>query len=216
VRIVAILLAAGCGRRIGRPKALLPLGDTSFLATCAGLLDRPGVALRIAVTGCESAAVAAEAARVPLLDVVKNPDYEAGMLGSVLAGLDRAAECGADAILLHPVDHPLVAAATIERVVTALAGGARVVVPSWEMRRGHPLGIAAAAWPSLRGSPAERGARAVLQDHPDWIEYVDGDPGCVAGVNTRMDYERLIGPLEVSPATPLPDRTAADGRGSTG
>lgn len=213
MRIVAVLLAAGCGRRIGAPKALLPLGDGSFLTACAARLERPGVDRRLAVTGCEAGAVAAEAARVPGLELVENPAYEEGMLGSVLVGLERAAASGADAILLHPVDHPLVAAATIDRVVAALEAGARIAVPSWELRRGHPLGVASAAWPALRGAPAGRGARAVLREHPDWIEHVEGDAGCVAGVNTRDDYERLIGPLT---AIRQPGPSAAGGRGSRG
>jgi hypothetical protein len=37
------------------------------------------------------------------------------------------------------------------------------------------------------------GARAVFSAHPDWITHVEGDPGCVAGVDTPGDYERLVG-----------------------
>jgi molybdenum cofactor cytidylyltransferase len=92
------------------------------------------------------------------------------------------------------VDHPLVAAETVARVLEALRGGARIAVPSHAGRRGHPGGFAAAAWPALRAAPAESGARAVLAAHPDWIVHVTGDPGCIAGIDTPEDHLRWIGP----------------------
>jgi molybdenum cofactor cytidylyltransferase len=96
-------------------------------------------------------------------------------------------------VLLHPVDHPLVGEATVDRVIGALRAGARIAVPTYERRRGHPGGFARGAWPALRtASPAE-GARSVLATHPDWIVHVEGDPGCVAGIDTPEDYRRLIG-----------------------
>jgi molybdenum cofactor cytidylyltransferase len=99
----------------------------------------------------------------------------------------------ADALLLHPVDHPLVETATIDAVISALEDGALVAVPSHEGRRGHPGGFARAAWPALRAATPEEGARAVLHDHPEWVVHVRGGPGCVAGFNTPADLARLAG-----------------------
>jgi molybdenum cofactor cytidylyltransferase len=93
------------------------------------------------------------------------------------------------------VDHPLVEVATVDRVVQALLDGALIAVPSRDGRRGHPGGFAREVWPALRGAPIARGARAVLADHPEWIVHVEGDAGCVAGIDTPADYARLIGPL---------------------
>jgi molybdenum cofactor cytidylyltransferase len=78
-------------------------------------------------------------------------------------------------------------------VVAALRSGARVSVPSHGGRRGHPGGFARAAWDALRAAPPSEGARFVLSSHPDWIVHVEGDRGCVAGIDTPEDYRRLIG-----------------------
>ena len=121
-----------------------------------------------------------------------NPRPEEGMLSSILRGLDAAEAAGAEAVLLHPVDHPLVDPATVDRVVASLRGGARIAGRTYGSRRGHPGGFARAVWPALRAAPAERGARAVLADHPDWVVHVPGDPGCVLGIDTPDDYERWI------------------------
>ena len=193
MRIAAVVLAAGRGRRAGGPKALLPIAGGTFLERAAALLMRPGVGPLVAVLGHEAERVRAGARLPPEAIVAVNQDYDAGMLGSVLAGLRTAEEAGADAVLLHPVDHPLVAPETVDRVVAALLAGTAIAVPSHSGRRGHPGGFARAAWPALRAASPAIGAREVLAAHPEWITHVPGDPGCVAGIDTAADYERLVG-----------------------
>jgi len=197
VRVVAVVLAAGAGRRIGSPKALLPIGGTTFLAHVARGLQRPGIAEVVAVIGHGARRVAASAGLPPGLALVGNPRPDDGMLGSVARGLEAAEARGADAVLLHPVDHPFASPATTDAVLAALAGGALVAVPTYGGRRGHPGGFARAVWPALRAAPPARGARAVLADHPDWLVHVPGDEGCVAGIDTREDYERRVGVLRL-------------------
>jgi CTP:molybdopterin cytidylyltransferase MocA len=192
MRVVAVVLAAGEGRRMGGPKALVPLEGTTFVERCVDRMRRPGVSEVLVVVGPLRERVAA---LLPGVTCVPNPRAADGMLGSILCGLDAADERAAEAVLLHPVDHPLVGTATVDRVVEALAGGARIAVPSREGRRGHPGGFGRGVWAALRGAPPARGARAVLADHPDWIVHVEGDAGSVAGIDTPDDYARLIGPL---------------------
>jgi CTP:molybdopterin cytidylyltransferase MocA len=194
MRIVAVVLAAGAGRRMGGPKALLRIGTQSFLARVAERLARPGVAEVLAVVGHQAERVREHAGLPAGIATVLNRAYDdAGMIGSVTAGLDAAHARGADAVLLQPVDHPFVAGDTVDAVVQALAGGARIAVPSLGGRRGHPGGFAASTWPALRAAPPAEGARAVLAAHPDWIAHVPGDEGCLRGIDTPADYERWIG-----------------------
>jgi CTP:molybdopterin cytidylyltransferase MocA len=192
MKIVAILLAAGAGRRIGGPKALLTIDGESFLTRAAARLARPGVESVAAVVGHESDRVRREAQPPATLTWIENPRPADGMLGSILCGLGHAEACEADAVLIHPVDHPRIGPATVDRVVDALQRGATIAVPTWQERRGHPAGFARAAWEALRAAPPDRGARVVLAEHPEWVVHVEGDAGCVEGVNTPEDYARLI------------------------
>jgi nicotine blue oxidoreductase len=197
MRIAALLLAAGEGRRIGRPKALLPCHGSTFLATCAKLLAQQDVETVIAILGASGAAVRAavhDAGDEPIaVDFVLNPDHRRGMLSSIRLGLDAAQERGADAVMIHPVDHPLVGVETVRRVVRALQSGATIAIPSFAGRRGHPAGFSERAWQALRAAAPDEGARAVLARHPGWIHYVQGDAGSISGINTAADYERLLG-----------------------
>lgn len=192
MRLWSIILAAGRGERVGGPKALLTIAGESFLARAGRLLARPGIERVIAVLGHEADRVALEAGLPSEVAVVVNPRYGEGMLTSIVAGLDAAEAAGADAVLVHPVDHPLVDVAAVDRVIVALRGGATIAVPSHGGQRGHPAGFARGAWGALRAAPADRGARAVLADHPEWIVHVEGDAACLQGVNTPEDYRRVL------------------------
>jgi len=198
MRIVAIVLAAGEGRRMGGPKALLPLGDTTFLAHACRLLAGAGAPDVVAVLGAEAERVR-DAAGIPGgVFVVVNDRWREGMLTSVWRGLDEAEALGADAVLLHPVDHPLVGPDTVARVCAALADGAAIAVPTADGRRGHPGGFARRLFAELRAAPLDRGARAVLDAEPVRVLHVAGDAGCRAGIDTAADYEARFGSLPPS------------------
>jgi nicotine blue oxidoreductase len=196
MRVSAIVLAAGEGRRMGGPKALARLGGTSFVAAVLRALERPDVAQRVVVVGAEAERVTAEAGLPPDVAVVVNPVWEEGMLTSVRAGLDAAQSFGSEAVLLHPVDNPLVEPETVSAVLLALAGGARIAVPSHAGRRGHPAGFARDTWPALRAVPSGAGARSVLAAHPEWVVHVAAGPDCLFDLDTPADLEQALRILE--------------------
>jgi nicotine blue oxidoreductase len=192
VTIFGVVLAAGEGRRMGGPKALLRLGGESFAARASRLLARPGVEGVIVVVGHEAERVVAEAALPAAAIVVRNERHRVGMLSSVLAGLDEAQTRGAEAILLQPVDHALTEAETVERVIAALQAGATIAVPSFQDRRGHPGGFARAAWAALRSADPAQGARQVLAEHPEWIVHVPGGAGSIQSIDTPGQFADVL------------------------
>jgi molybdenum cofactor cytidylyltransferase len=191
VRIHALILAAGRGARMGGPKALLTLDGETFLSRVARLLRRPGVERVTAVVGHEAERVQREAALPADVVTVVNARYAEGMLTSILAGLDEAEAAGADAVLVQPVDHPLIEPVTVDAVIDALGRGVTIAVPSHGGRRGHPAGFARGAWNALRGVSPDEGARGVLARHPEWIEHIPAGEECLLGINTAEEYERL-------------------------
>src|SRR6185503_1697115 len=111
--------AAGEGRRMGLPKALLRYrGAESFLAHLAAVFSE---------ASCEvMAVVGAEAERVqaahPGLRAVLNPHWPEGQLSSVHAGLKAALQAGAELIVVHPVDMPDRRAETVTSLCRAVGG----------------------------------------------------------------------------------------------
>lgn len=191
MRVAAVVLAAGEGRRLGGPKALAQLGGTSFLSRVASRFDRPDVASLVIVLGAGAERVTRETVLPANATLVVNERFRDGMLTSVWAGLDAAEALGADAVLVHPVDNPLVAPATVSVVLQALAAGAVIAVPSHGGRRGHPAGFARPAWEALRAAPVAGGARAVLAERPDWVVHVPAGDDCLVDIDTPETLAEL-------------------------
>lgn len=185
--IAGIILAAGDSRRMGSPKALLDYRGETFAGRLIRMLSRYCDPVMV-VTGRDSEAIRAGVAEKARF--VVNPDPDRGQLSSLQTALaELPAE--AEGFLFIPVDCPTVE----ERTVATLLGklpGAKIVIPRYAGRRGHPVCVARSLAPEFLERPASDETRAVIQKHPDEIAYVDvDDPGVLADIDDREAYTRL-------------------------
>ena len=93
---VGLLLAAGAGRRMGGPKALLrltPAGPT-LIETAVERLWQAGCDRVVAVVGAGASQASDAVARLRV-DVVTAPDWDEGMGASLRAGLEHLLQGGA-------------------------------------------------------------------------------------------------------------------------
>ncbi len=179
--IGAVILAAGAGRRLGGvAKALLPLGERTYLAAIAETARSVGLVDAVVVVGEPFAREVAGEARRLGLRVRVNPAPARGMASSVALGFGAIAAGPADAAWLWPVDHPFVRAATLQALVRA-RGDHTVVVPRYRDQGGHPPLIARSLWPALAACAATS-ARDVIRAADPLSLDVD-DPGVVRDVD---------------------------------
>jgi len=175
--VVGILLAAGAGRRMGGPKALVgplagPLaGDESPVSRVAGWMHSGGCPEVVVVIGARAADVRASLPLCPWLSVVEAADWSRGMGASLRAGLAYAMAGSADAALVTLVDLPDVRADVFGRVL-ASAGGSDPVDSVltravYEGRPGHPVLIGRAWWAQAAGlARGDTGARELFATRP--------------------------------------------------
>lgn len=194
--IVGIILAAGASSRMGRSKALLPIGGETFVTCLCRTLLAAGVDdVVVVVSGGDFEAVGSAVASTGLAArVVENPRRDEGQLSSVLAGLAVADRPGVNAVLVHLVDAPLVAAGTVRAVLDAFRRtGAPVVRPAANGRHGHPVLFARRVFDDLRHADPGVGAKAVVHAHAaDICEVPVDDEGACRDIDTPDDYKRFI------------------------
>ena len=187
-RLEAILLAAGESRRMGYPKPLLRLGAGSFIAYTTALAL--GVAGRLVIVlGAHADRIRPALARDARVTVVENPNFNRGQLSSLKVGLAEVIAGGADAVVVHLADHPLVEPATFVALVDEYRGTAQpIVVACYRGRRGHPVLFDRSMFAELMAAPEDQGARVVVNADPTRVHYVDvDDPGVVLDLDTPAD-----------------------------
>jgi CTP:molybdopterin cytidylyltransferase MocA len=187
--VAGILLAAGAGRRLGQPKALVDLGGRPLADRGVALLREGGAAPVIVVTG---------AAAVNLTGVitVHNPHWATGMGSSLAAGLATVPD-GCAAAVVALVDQPLVGAAAVRRLIAAYQGGASVAVAAYGGQPRNPVLLGREHWAEVTALAAgDAGARAFLRARPDLVTLVEcGDTGSPDDIDTTEDLARIAGLL---------------------
>ena len=163
------------------PKALLVHEGSTFLEHCVLACRKAGCSpIRVVVRPGvpELHDLAASLADL----VVLNPDPERGMFSSVQCGFrDWILEPG---VVVHPVDHPFVSPITVGRVA-ALVSGHAWVVPRFDGRSGHPIGIGADLIEGLPELPDSITLREALERvHANRVNIEVEDPGILDNVNT--------------------------------
>ena len=192
--VTPIILAAGCSRRMGRPKALLDLHGELCIARVLRACAEAGAGPPVVVLGHE-----AEAIRQALPAEVRscvNPEFACtGPAASLQRGLDLLPE-DSDAFLLYPVDFPLVTGLEVGALLTrweAVRGQRRIVVPSHGMRRGHPALFHPSLVPEFRALDGNAPLHQVVRAHQDEVEYVIMDqPWVLENMDTPEDYQRCL------------------------
>ena len=161
-----LLLAAGAGTRMGKPKALMHDFDgTSWLTRTVA---------RLREAGCEEVTVVLGARAdeaTPLLEgtgaaVVVAEDWSEGMGASLRAGLRALAGSDAVAAVVMLVDLPDVTAEVVRHVAARVTGPDQLARASYDGRPGHPVVIGRDHWEAAAGSVAgDQGARDYLASH---------------------------------------------------
>jgi nicotine blue oxidoreductase len=188
-----LLLAAGAGRRMGGPKALVRRtpDEPTLVERGVEVLLAGGCSGVTVVVGAAADEVAVLVGRLGHdVDVVRCPDWDEGMGASLragLTGLARAAHEGAgvvDAVLVSLVDLPDLTAEVVARVLGAdegtVVGAGHALAPDAAdghrravLRRavydgvpGHPALIGRDHWESVVATAVgDRGARDHFRTH---------------------------------------------------
>ena len=190
--IAAVLLAAGRSRRMGAFKPLLPFGGVSVAQACVELLRAGGAGEVVVVVGHRGAEVRAALAHLKGLSFAANEVGGSEMGVSVARGVEMVSKEAA-AVLVALVDQPAVPAEEVKRLVEARRRtGARLVLPEWEGRGGHPLLVDLTLREELLGLVPERGLRALFDAHRGEVLRVPAaSPYVARDMDTREDYAAL-------------------------
>ena len=194
--VASVVLAAGKSERMGRQKMSLPWRDTTVIGQVVTTLVSAGLDQVVVVTGGGREDVELALSSLPQdwpVRTVVNLDYAAGeMLSSLQVGV---ASLGGliEAALVALGDEPQMEGEVVKAILSAhRQSGAGLVIPSYAMRRGHPMLIASPLWAPLLALRSPQTLRDLIQAHGDQILYVNVDtPSVLQDLDTPRDYHEF-------------------------
>lgn len=179
--IGALVLAAGFSTRMGCHKLQMPFGQKTVIEAVIDSLLPHCDAITL-VTGHEAEAVEALFIGHPQVRCLRNPDPTDGMLSSFLLGLS---DIHADRFFLLPGDMPCVKTDTFKAL---LATEGALVLPSYQMKSGHPALIDRKTLIHCSATDATDLKQFLNTLHKIYV--CVEDPGILWDLDTPEDYKR--------------------------
>ena len=188
--IAAIILAAGESQRFGAPKPLLLWRGEPFIRHTIRTAQGAGLS-PVIVVGWEHLPELRLACDGLDVELVHNPDWQAGQSTSLQAGLRHLPpEAGGAVFLL--ADQPQVPSELVRLLVeTHAAGLPPIVAPLVDGRRGNPALFDRVTFPDLMALGGDVGGRALFSKYAlTWVPWHDSS--LLLDVDTPEDYQKLL------------------------
>lgn len=194
----AILLAAGESRRMaGVNKLLLEINGVPLVKRTLFTLSGAGIDELAIVLGHDADRIEPLLADFPVR-IVRNPDYAAGQMTSVHAGL-AALEGDFDAVIVALADQPLLNSQDVSGLIGAFKKRERgsVVVPMHAGERGNPVIFDGAIRRRILDAGMNVGCRRFIDANPDLVTtFAAQNDHYTFDLDTRADIERLEARLQ--------------------
>jgi CTP:molybdopterin cytidylyltransferase MocA len=163
--VEGLLLAAGAGRRMGKPKALVTDERGPWLVRGVEVLRAGGCRRVTVVLGAEVARAGALLTD-PDVAVTVADDWAEGMGASLRAGLRSLEGSDEDGVVVSLVDLPDLVPEVVTRVIEAGSGPAALSRATYDGSPGHPVLLGRDHWDGvIETAVGDQGARAYLADH---------------------------------------------------
>jgi molybdenum cofactor cytidylyltransferase len=194
--LAAAILAGGESKRMGTPKALIPYRGKTFVEHLIEVTRQTRVGATRIVVGAHANEIRERLSLgIDATSIVVNSDWQKGQLSSIQAAIRSLAAGETGGLILCPVDHPVVSAELVAKLIAVFdSSGKPVVLPTFRGRRGHPVIFASTLYDELLEAQPEVGARQVVWAHSaDVLEVPTDEEGVVLNLNDPDTLKRVLG-----------------------
>jgi molybdenum cofactor cytidylyltransferase len=187
--VSGLVLGAGGSARLGRPKQLLPYGETTLLGHVVATARACRFDQLLVVVGGGANQVR-EQVDLSGADVVVNEQFGSGCSSSIAAALRRL-DPRCELLVLLLGDQPGVTAATVEALLAG-RGQAPLAVCRYADGRGHPLAFRRELFAELADLHGDKGVWRLLDQHAGQAVEVPLAGRIPRDVDTEQDYAELL------------------------
>ena len=188
--VTGIVLAAGGSQRMGKPKQLLAWKGTSLIRHTVSTVINSGLDQVIVVIGASEDRIRDELNDLPI-EIISNPEWEAGQSTSVQAAISAISPNSGSAIFFL-VDQPYLSQSIIHSMVERHAESlAPIIAPIIAGQRGNPVLFDRITFQDFHSLQGDVGGRKLFSRYQvSWIEWFD--EALLLDIDTDEDYQRLL------------------------
>jgi len=187
--VTAIILGAGESSRMGRPKLLLPFGDSTIIEEVISQALASSVEKTIVVLGSNIESHREVIKNYPV-EIINNEQYKEGMFSSVKCGLEAVPDTS-DAVMVLLGDQPMIQAEEMDQLIESYRDSEKeIALATHGNMRGHPILFGRKFISEIIGYPGKASLRDLLQKHPSEIlEIKTGSDRILRDIDTENDYQ---------------------------
>lgn len=184
MKITALILAAGKGSRIGKPKLMLEINNKSFISVIIERVRSAGIDDVVCVVSSETYEWTKKNINC---NIIINSEPEKGMISSVYFGAVSLKEC--EGVMIIPVDHPFVEADTYKELIEEFKKNKESIIkPGYEGKSGHPVIVPYDIVKSINKEDFSSGLKEVIKKSGRIQIFVEvKDKGILKNINTKED-----------------------------
>lgn len=195
--VSCIILAAGSGKRMGREKLLLPLGEKNILEHAVDSALQARVHEVVLVTRPRSKKAVSELFEDKNVQVITNSRHREGMASSLQAGL-AAVSPSSQGVIFALGDQPFVTPNVYDALINSYKQSWNLITaPLYQGERGNPVLVDRRIWPMLMDLKGDTGGRElfsrVAEEKVSLLEL--GTAEILQDIDTQEDYQRFF-PVE--------------------
>jgi len=187
--IYGIILAAGEGKRMGKLKLTLPLGNKKLIEWVLQAVKLAPLDKYFLVVRPEDKDII-KIGKAWGAEIVLNPDFRKGMSTSIKKALLKINTQEAEGFFLILGDQPLITSKIINKLIKSFSSGKReIVVPYFKDKRGNPVLFDICWKDELMAVTGDVGGRFLIKAHPERVKRVNvSDETILFDIDQEKDY----------------------------
>ena len=187
--IYGIILAAGEGKRMGKVKLTLPLGDKQLIEWVLQAVKLTPLDKYFLVVRPEDKDII-KVGKAWGAEIVLNPDFRKGMSTSIKKALLKINTQEVEGFFLILGDQPLITSKIINKLIKSFSPGkGEIIVPYFKDKRGNPVLFDICWKDELMAVTGDVGGRVLIKEHPEKVKRVNiSDEVILFDIDQEKDY----------------------------
>lgn len=191
MKIATLILAAGSSSRMGSPKQLLSVGNTTLLGTVIEkilLLNNNSI---YCILGANADTIQKSITKYDLTILI-NSNYKNGLSSSIVSGIQHIKNLDYDAVLIVLGDQPNIQIDYFEKIIEKWKNSQDFIIASnYTSRKGVPALFPKKYFTLMENLEGDKGASKLLNSDEFPIFTMDSNID-LFDVDTQKDYQTLI------------------------